>query len=108
MTPVSFRRLLPALALLVAALASAPASAGSYDTLVVFGDSLSDNGNNAATGLVDPLQVITGNTYIPSKTYAPGTYSNGLVWAIVSARSPQARRPRSLPPTVISWTSART
>jgi outer membrane lipase/esterase len=81
MTPISIRRLLPALALFVAALASAPASAGPYDTLVVFGDSLSDNGNNAATGLVDPLQVITGNTYIPSKTYAPGTYSNGPVWA---------------------------
>lgn len=81
MTPISTRRLLPALALSVAALASAPASAGPYNTLVVFGDSLSDNGNNAAAGLFDPLQVVTGNTYIPSNTYASGTYSNGLVWA---------------------------
>jgi outer membrane lipase/esterase len=83
MTPVSIRRLLPALALVVAALASAPAAhAGPYNTFVVFGDSLSDNGNNAAAGLFDPFQTITGNTYVPSNTYAPaGTYSNGLVWA---------------------------
>ena len=82
MTPISIRRLLPALALVVAALASAPAAhAGPYNTFVVFGDSLSDNGNNAAAGLYDPSQVVTGNTYIPSNTYLPGTYSNGPVWA---------------------------
>jgi outer membrane lipase/esterase len=81
MTPVSIRRLLPALALFVAALASAPASAGPYDTFVVFGDSLSDNGNNAAAGLFDPLQVVAGNNYIPTNTYAAGVYSNGPVWA---------------------------
>ena len=83
MTPISIRRLLPALALVVAALASAPAAhAGPYNTFVVFGDSLSDNGNNAAAGLFDPFQTITGNSYVPSNTYAPaGTYSNGLVWA---------------------------
>jgi len=81
MTHMSIRRLLPALALVVAALASAPASAGPYSSLVVFGDSLSDNGNNAAAGLYDPSQVVTGNTYVPSNTYLSGTYSNGLVWA---------------------------
>ena len=81
MTHISLRRLLPALALVVAALASAPASAGPYSSFVVFGDSLSDNGNNAAAGLYDPSQVITGNTYVPSNTYLPGTYSNGPVWA---------------------------
>ena len=81
MIHLSVRRLLPALALVIAALASAPAAAGPYDTFVVFGDSLSDNGNNAAAGLFDPFQVITGNTYIPTNTYAPGTYSNGPVWA---------------------------
>jgi outer membrane lipase/esterase len=81
MTHISFRRLLPAFAIAVAALASAPASAGPYDTFVVFGDSLSDNGNNAAAGLFDPSQVITSNTYVPSNTYAAGTYSNGPVWA---------------------------
>ncbi|HEV7576125.1 MAG TPA: SGNH/GDSL hydrolase family protein [Caldimonas sp.] len=81
MTPLSLRRLLPALALAAAALASAPASAGPYSALVVFGDSLSDNGNNAAAGLFDPTQVIGGNGYVPTNTYAAGTYSNGLVWA---------------------------
>ncbi|MEO5845761.1 MAG: SGNH/GDSL hydrolase family protein [Caldimonas sp.] len=82
MTHLSLRRLLPAVALFVAALAGAPASAGPYDRLVVFGDSLSDNGNNAAAGLFDPFQVVTGNTYIPANTYGPvGTYSNGPVWA---------------------------
>lgn len=81
MKRVSIRRLLPALALVVAALASAPASAGPYSTLVVFGDSLSDNGNNAAAGLFDPGQIITGNTYVPSNTYFSGVYSNGPVWA---------------------------
>ena len=81
MTRISIRRLLPTLALFAAALASAPASAGPYSTLVVFGDSLSDNGNNAAAGLFDPGQVVSGNTYIPSKTYFSGVYSNGPVWA---------------------------
>jgi len=81
MTHISIRRLLPALALVVAALASAPASAGPYNSFVVFGDSLSDSGNNAAAGLYDPSQVVTGNTYVPSSTYLAGTYSNGPVWA---------------------------
>lgn len=59
-----------------------PSQAASFSSLVVFGDSLSDSGNNAALGLFDPLQVVTGNTYVPSNTYAPvGTYSNGPVWA---------------------------
>jgi outer membrane lipase/esterase len=55
-------RLLPAAAIALAALASAPASAGPYSALVVFGDSVSDNGNNALAGLFDPAQMITGNT----------------------------------------------
>ena len=81
MTSLStLRRLLPSVALALAALASVPAAA-QYNTLVVFGDSLSDNGNNAALGLFSPGQVITGNTYVPANTYASGTYSNGAVWA---------------------------
>src|ERR1700716_2649885 len=75
------RRLLPIAAIALAALASAPAAAGPYSSLVVFGDSLSDNGNNAAAGLFDPAQTITGNSYVPSNTYASGVYSNGPVWA---------------------------
>ncbi len=73
---------LAAVALTAAGLVAAPAWAGPYSQLVVFGDSLSDNGNNAAAGLFDPGQVITGNSYVPGSTYAPaGTYSNGPVWA---------------------------
>jgi outer membrane lipase/esterase len=72
---------LPTLALTLVALTSLPATAGLYNSLVVFGDSLSDSGNNAAAGLFDPTQVITGNTYVPTNTYAPRTYSNGPVWA---------------------------
>jgi phospholipase/lecithinase/hemolysin len=72
MTCLSLRRLLPAFVVVVAAaLSSAPAGAGPFDTFVVFGDSLSDNGNNAAAGLFDPSQTITGNTYVPSNTYGP-------------------------------------
>lgn len=63
-----------------AAVPAAPTS------LVVFGDSLSDSGNNSNLPQVgaNPSQVITGNSYIPGQTYsaAPfGTYSNGPVWA---------------------------
>jgi outer membrane lipase/esterase len=59
-----------------------------WSSLVVFGDSLSDGGNNSLLPFVgvDATQVILGNTYIPSLTYAPApgafsTYSNGPVWA---------------------------
>ena len=59
-----------------------PVQARLYDGFVVFGDSLSDSGNNALAGLYDPTQVVTGNTYVPSATYAPAmTYTNGPVWA---------------------------
>jgi outer membrane lipase/esterase len=82
MALASFRRFLPATVVVLAAITSLVAEAGPYSSLVVFGDSLSDNGNNAVAGLYDPSQVITGNSYIPSSTYAPAhTYSNGPVWA---------------------------
>lgn len=45
--------------------------ASNFDTLVVFGDSLSDNGNLFAS---DPSQV-------PSDYYYEGRFSNGPVWA---------------------------
>jgi outer membrane lipase/esterase len=77
----SLRRLLAAGTIALATFASLPAQA-SFSGLFVFGDSLSDNGNNALAGLYDPAQVVTGNSYIPSSTYGPvGTYSNGPVWA---------------------------
>ena len=78
----SFRHLLSAALVALVAGAVAPAEAAAYSSLVVFGDSLSDNGNNALAGLYDPAQVVTGNTYVPSATYAPAmTYTNGPVWA---------------------------
>jgi outer membrane lipase/esterase len=60
------------------------AVAAPYTSLVIFGDSLSDSGNNSNAVGASPGQVVTGNGYIPTFTYgaAPfGTYSNGPVWA---------------------------
>jgi len=50
-----------------------------FSALYVFGDSLSDSGNNALIIGADPLQVITGNTYVPSKPYG-FAYTNGATW----------------------------
>jgi outer membrane lipase/esterase len=80
-----FSRALPAFALAAVVLASLPASASLYNSLVVFGDSLSDDGNNALTIGTLPGQVITGNTYVPTFPYASGVYSNGPVWATDAA-----------------------
>jgi len=60
---------------------SAAAPAAAYSNVVVFGDSLSDSGNNAIRLGTDPNQVITGNSYVPTRPYGSGTYSNGDVWA---------------------------
>ena len=81
MKNANFRRLAGASVFALAFVAMVP-QAAAYSRLVVFGDSLSDSGNNAAVGLFDPAQTVTGNTYVPSFTYGPvGTYSNGPVWA---------------------------
>lgn len=76
-----FSRAVAAGTLAFAVLASLPAHAGPFSALYVFGDSLSDNGNNAIAFGAAPAQVITGNSYVPSQAYASGTYSNGPVWA---------------------------
>ncbi len=62
-----------------AGLAALPALA-QFSSLVVFGDSLSDSGNNAIVLGANGSQVITGNTYIPTQPYGSGTYSNGPTW----------------------------
>jgi outer membrane lipase/esterase len=63
-----------------AVLVSASMAASAYSSLVVFGDSLSDSGNNTlAVGTL--AQTVTDNSYIPTFTYASGVYSNGPVWA---------------------------
>lgn len=64
-----------------AALSLIAGSAAAYSQLVVFGDSLSDNGNVALAVGTDPGQVIDGNGYVPSLPYASGTFSDGAVWA---------------------------
>jgi outer membrane lipase/esterase len=51
-----------------------------FSDLYVFGDSLSDSGNNALVIGSNPTQVITDNSYIPVRPYGSGDYSNGPVW----------------------------
>jgi outer membrane lipase/esterase len=80
-----FSRLLPLVAVTAFSLTALPASASLYDSLVVFGDSLSDSGNNTIVIGSNPGQTITGNTYVPSQTYGSGVYSNGPVWAADAA-----------------------
>jgi outer membrane lipase/esterase len=58
-----------------------------YTRLVIFGDSLSDSGNNSLVFGNNAAQSISGNGYIPGQTYASGTYSNGPVWATQFASS---------------------
>jgi len=58
-----------------------------FSKLVVFGDSLSDSGNNSLVFNNDAMQVVLSNSYIPGQTYSSGTYSNGPVWATQFASS---------------------
>jgi outer membrane lipase/esterase len=74
----TFKHLLCASTLSLCALVSAPAHA--FSSLYVFGDSLSDSGNNAQI-LMDAGQVIGDNSYVPMAAYGSSTYSNGPVWA---------------------------
>lgn len=79
-----FRNVLIASMLAGSALVSHAAMAvpsSPFDNLVVFGDSLSDSGNNSLVFGNAPGQVISGNNYIPGQPYASGVYSNGPVWA---------------------------
>ena len=62
-------------------LVAASTAQAAYSNMFVFGDSLSDSGNNAIAIGTDPDQVITGNTYIPTKPYASGNYTNSTTWA---------------------------
>src|SRR6185503_15692877 len=77
----AFSRFLPLIAVAVVSLTAPPASASIYDSLVVFGDSLSDSGNNALVIGSNAGQTILNNSYVPSQPYGSGVYSNGPVWA---------------------------
>jgi len=60
-----------------------PSSAyAGYSNVFIFGDSLSDSGNNAVVlaPSVTPVP-ISGNSFIPTFPYASGHYTNGSVWA---------------------------
>lgn len=76
-----FGRALPVLAVISLSFVNVPASASPFTSMVVFGDSLSDSGNNAIAIGTAPGQVVSGNLYVPSYPYASGVYSNGPVWA---------------------------
>jgi phospholipase/lecithinase/hemolysin len=77
MKSVSNRHIALGVALLVASLGS---HAAGFTDLYVFGDSLSDSGNNAALVGANGAQVITGDSYIPSQPYAFGAYTNARTW----------------------------
>jgi outer membrane lipase/esterase len=99
MLPSSLKRFLLTTAVAAAAVASLPAQAA-YDGLVIFGDSLSDSGNNfLAIGAapppgtpippITPNAAIADNGFIPALPYAGApipVYSNGPVWASVFAQ----------------------
>lgn len=82
----SLRRVACGFGLLVAA-TFAPLPASAYSNWFLFGDSLSDTGNNAIALGIDAGQVITDNTYIPTYPYASGRYSNSEVWTASFASS---------------------
>ncbi len=66
---------------LLVCLPSSAAYAG-YSNLFIFGDSLSDSGNNAVVLAPNVTPVpISGNAFIPTFPYASGHYTNGQVWA---------------------------
>lgn len=59
-----------------------------YSDLFVFGDSLSDSGNNAVVFAPSITPVpISGNSFIPTFPYASGRYSDSQVWAQYFASS---------------------
>ena len=83
---VCFRHWMSTALLSLAVLVVAPAQA--YSSLFVFGDSLSDPGNNAIALFSPPLSLaptassqITSNAFVATLPYASNTYSNGPVWA---------------------------
>jgi outer membrane lipase/esterase len=93
-----FSRVLPLVAVTAVSLAAVPASAAMYSSLVVFGDSLSDGGNNAAVIGANGAQTINNNSYVPTQPYGSGVYSNGPVWASTAAAQLGVPLAPSLPP----------
>jgi phospholipase/lecithinase/hemolysin len=68
-------------------ISASDADAG-FSSLYVFGDSLSDSGNNAVVFAPNVTRVpIPGNSFIPTFPYASGRYTNAEVWAQILASS---------------------
>src|SRR5215470_10349125 len=75
-------RVLLATILALGCLATATTHASAYSALYIFGDSLSDSGNNAVVLAPNTTPASTsGNDFIPTFPYASGRYTNGPVWA---------------------------
>lgn len=72
--------LIAIVSVVIGCVAVTPTAQAQYSDLVVFGDSLSDSGNNALVLGINAGQTITGNGYVPIQPYGSGTYSNGSVW----------------------------
>ena len=64
-----------------------------YSNLFVFGDSLSDSGNNAVVLAPNVTPVpISGNSFIATFPYASGRYTNAQVWAQILASLTRPQR----------------
>jgi phospholipase/lecithinase/hemolysin len=72
----------------IAVLIASSGAHAAYTSLIFFGDSLTDSGNNAFVLAPNVTPVpIPGNTFIPTFPYASGTYSDAQVWAEFFASS---------------------
>ena len=83
-----YRHLFSAILACLIGIASIPATAAPFTGLVVFGDSLSDSGNNAlafdntttAPSATRTALPIPNPTFVPTLPYPSARYSNGPVW----------------------------
>jgi phospholipase/lecithinase/hemolysin len=76
------RRIIAAGLMALAALIASSGVDANFSGLFIFGDSLSDPGNNAIALAPNVTPVpISGNSFIPTFPYASGHYSNGAIWA---------------------------
>lgn len=82
MKPTSIKPLIAAVTIACAGLCGTSAlAAAPFTGLYVFGDSLSDNGNNLlAFGGATGGPVVPTATWVPTFPYDSGVYSNGPVW----------------------------
>jgi outer membrane lipase/esterase len=76
---------MPSALFVMLALAASSVQAGPYSSLVIFGDSVSDSGNVAASTAFRS-GAPTGNTFVPDGPYTPSdTFTNGATWTTAFA-----------------------